>query len=207
MMTTLWLIRHGETQWNVTRRFQGSADEPLNTNGEQQACALVSRLSTMKFDAIYASDMLRVQQTAKHALNGDVSRIQYDARLRELRFGTWEGLTWDEIKTQYPDDLNLWLENRSETPHGGDKLVDVVQRLNDFLQEIRTTHENAENILIFAHGGILAILITLLIDVDPKKWWQFGLKNCAVSEVRIFNRGAVLSRLNDEQHLPQPVME
>lgn len=203
-MTTLWLIRHGETEWNVIGRFQGSADEPLNTTGEEQAASLAPRLATMNFDAIYASDMLRVQQTAQHALNGDMSRIQSDARLRELTFGKWEGLTWDDIKAQYPDELNLWLENRNENPHGGDKLPDVAHRLTDFLSEIRANHDKDEHILIFAHGGILAIVITLLIDVDSAKWWQFGLKNCSLNEVGLFNRGAVLLRLNDEQHLPSP---
>jgi alpha-ribazole phosphatase len=200
-MTTLWLIRHGETDWNLSKRIQGSADEPLNATGTQQASCLAARLAAMNFDAIYASDLLRVQQTAKHALNGTMNRVQSDARLREVGFGKWEGLTWDEIKVNHADDYALWDVNRNETPHGGEKLVDVIARVDSFMQELRERHVNREQVMIFAHGGTIAILISLLLGVDPSKWWQFSLKNCALSEVRLVNRGAILLRLNDDSHL------
>ena len=201
-MTTLWLIRHGETDWNLNKRLQGNMDEPLNATGIQQASCLAARLASMNFDAIYASDLQRVQQTAKHALNGDMNRVQSDTRLREIGYGRWEGLTWDEIKTQHSADYQLWNANRNETPHGGEKLVDVAARIASFLQDIREHHVNDEQILIFAHGGSIAILLSSLIGLDPSQWWQFSLKNCALSEVRLSSRGAVLLRLNDDRHLP-----
>ena len=67
-MTTLWLIRHGETDWNVQQRFQGISEQSLNANGETQASCLAPRLTEMSFDAIYSSDLKRVQQTARFAL-------------------------------------------------------------------------------------------------------------------------------------------
>ena len=202
-MPTLWLIRHGETEWNLKRRFQGSSDEPLNTTGEEQAACLTPRLEKMSFDAIYASDMLRVQQTAKFALNGDISRMQSDARLREVGFGKWEGLTWGEIKEQYPEDFEIWSTDRSLNPHGGDSLADVVGRIDSFLADIQAKYSKEDQILIFAHGGSLAILITRLLGIDSAKWWQFILKNCALTEIKIFTHGVVLSRFNDDKHLPE----
>jgi alpha-ribazole phosphatase len=201
-MATLWLIRHGETDWNVNKRIQGKSDEPLNARGIEQASCLATRLAAMKFDTIYASDLRRVQQTAQHALNRDVQRVQSDARLQEFGFGKWEGLSWDDIKSNHTDDYKLWNTNRNETPHGGEKLSEVVTRLDSFLQEVRERHVNREQILIFAHGGTIALILSLLLGLDPAQWWRFSMKNCSLSEVRLGSQGAILLRLNDDRHLP-----
>jgi broad specificity phosphatase PhoE len=110
-MPTWWLIRHGETDWNLNGRFQGSSNEALNTAGQAQATSLASRLITMNFDVIYASNLQRVQQTAHFALNGRTDSIIYDTRLQEIDFGKWEGLKWDEIREQYPQEFAIWSQD------------------------------------------------------------------------------------------------
>ena len=199
-MTTLWLIRHGETDWNVEQRFQGSSDQILNAQGEAQATCLAPRLAEMTFDAIYASDLKRVQQTAHFALNGDTDRLVSDARLRELHFGTWEGLTWQEARDQFGEEFEEWADNRELNPHGGEKMSDVVQRVEAFLDDIQEKHKDDTDILIFAHGGVLAVLVCLLLGTNPNLWWQYRFLNCTLSEVILVNRGAILARLNDASH-------
>lgn len=200
-MTTLWLIRHGETDWNVEQRFQGSSDRELNANGTAQATSLAPRLAEMTFDALYASDLTRVQQTAHFALNGKTETLVADARLRELDFGTWEGLTLQEAREQHGEDFALWLDDRELNPHGGEKMSDVIQRVEAFLQDIRIKNKGTKDILIFAHGGILAVMLCLLLGTNPNLWWQYRFLNCSLSEVILANRGAILARLNDKGHM------
>ncbi|GAB5491173.1 MAG: alpha-ribazole phosphatase [Phototrophicaceae bacterium] len=201
MTTTLWLIRHGETDWNVEQRFQGSSDKPLNAHGKAQATSLVPRLAEMSFDTIYASDLIRVQQTAHFALGGNTDTLISDARLRELHFGTWEGLTWKEANDKFGAEFALWADNRDLSPHGGETISDVVVRVESFLETIRSKHQDDDNILIFAHGGVLAVLVCLLLDTNPTQWWKFRFLNCTINEVVLANRGAILARLNDARHL------
>lgn len=200
-MTTWWLIRHGETDFNLNGRFQGSIDELLNETGQTQAASLIPRLKEMNFDAIYASDLTRVKQTAHFALNGESDSIAYDARLREMDFGKWEGLKWEEIREQYPEEFAIWTQDREQNPHGGERVSDIAQRVSAFMDELREQYQDEEQILIFAHGGTIAIILTLLFEIDTSKWWQFRLQNCSLNEVIFFKHGFVLNRLNDNQHI------
>lgn len=201
-MTTLWLIRHGETDWNLQGRFQGVSDQPLNQNGETQARSLAGRLDKMRFDAMYCSDLIRVQRTAELALNGNIDNLRLDARLQEFNFGRWEGLTWDGIREQDPAGLKQWINDREKNPHGGERISDMVNRLDNFLADLREKHSDDDHILIFAHGGALAVMICILMENDPERWWQYRFLNCALNEVLLLPHGTVLARLNDTRHLP-----
>jgi alpha-ribazole phosphatase len=200
-MITVWMVRHGETDWNQVRRFQGSSDTELNAIGRAQAAALAPRLAKQRFDAMYASDLTRVRQTAHLALNGDSDAVVYDARLRELGFGKWEGLTWDEIRTQYPDEFASWENDRSTNPHGGDSLEDVRKRVESFLTDLRNRHLQDQHVLVFAHGGVMAVMLSVLLGSNPAQWWQFRFQNCAVTQVELYTRGVILARFNDESHI------
>jgi len=201
-MTTLWLVRHGETNWNVEHRFQGSSDQPLNQNGESQATALSNRLDKMSFDAMYCSDLIRVQRTAELALNGNIDRLVLDARLQEFNFGKWEGLSWKEARELDSVAFDEWASDRENNPHGGERISDMVTRLDSFLSDLQEKHDKDEQILIFAHGGTLGSLLCLLLGNDPKHWWHYRFLNCSLSQVELLNRGAVLVRLNDTGHFP-----
>lgn len=198
-MTTLWLIRHGETAWNVEARFQGGMDTPLNSTGEAQAQKLAARLQAEQFDAVYASDLTRVLQTA-HGAGYPQTLLQKDARMREISFGIFEGLTWAEIQTEHPELSAEWAKDRSRNQHGGDSLEMVVARVTDFLTHVLEAHPK-EKVLIFAHGGTLAIMISILLDVPVNKWWQFRLENTSISILEKANHGAYLLRYNDTAHL------
>ena len=98
----LLLVRHGQTDWNINRRFQGQSDVPLNEVGRQQATALANRLSREHIDVLFASDLQRAHETARIIAAQHACEIRLDARLREINFGAWEGLTYDEIKHNDP---------------------------------------------------------------------------------------------------------
>ncbi|GAB1420201.1 histidine phosphatase family protein [Anaerolineales bacterium] len=180
---SIYLVRHGETDWNIQRRFQGISDQPLNEKGQHQAQALIPTLQGLKFDAIYSSDLLRVRQTAEIALE-DHQEPQLDSRLQEINFGQFEGYSWDEIPQLYPEQWTSWLADRNGNAHGGEAIGDVVLRIQHFLDELREKHPQGK-VLIFAHGGSIGVLILLALGLAPDKWWSFILSNCHIAELSL----------------------
>ncbi len=111
------------------------------------------------------------------------------------------GMTWQEAREQFGDEFTQWADNRELNPHGGEKMSDVVGRIEAFMDDIQRKHADDTDILIFAHGGVLAVLLCLLLGTDTNLWWQYRFLNCTLSEVILVNRGAILARLNDGSHL------
>lgn len=196
----LLLIRHGQTNWNLEQRFQGQSDIPLNETGRKQAQALAEQLAAEPFDAVYSSDLQRATETA------DIIRksgFQPDARLREVNFGDWEGLTYDEIKSKHPDTLAAWESDifKNAPPHG-ETLEGLAIRVQSMLDELREKHDD-QTVLIVAHGGVLQTLICLALKLPPTMYWQFHLSTASLSEVAFYPAGAILNSLNDTSHLPK----
>lgn len=202
-MATFFLVRHGETDWNKQFRYQGSSDQPLNTTGEAQAKSLQPVLEQTTFTAIYSSPMLRVRQTAELALSAaQAAAIQHDERLREVGFGKFEGLTQAEIEATYPTEFATWWADRNTNPHDGDLQAAVIARVQAFWDQTRSHYMRDDKVLIFAHGGILGILLCIALEADPSRWWRFRFHNCAISQLQSYERINVLTRLNDIRHLP-----
>jgi broad specificity phosphatase PhoE len=213
-MLELWLVRHGQTEWNINRRFQGSSDIPLNDFGKTQAEALAPRLRSVAWSGIYASDLARAYETATIAL-GDDAPITADARLQEIYFGKFEGLTWDEIKATYPEEFAGWVNNRNNNTHGGERSDDVVVRVQAFLDDIQNKHTSAiqggiqpnnnepNRVLIVSHGGIIGIMCALLVGTNPQEWWRYRLHNTSITRFELHKRGAILVYFNDDHHTRQ----
>jgi alpha-ribazole phosphatase len=194
----LFLVRHGQTDWNLTRRFQGQSDVPLNETGRQQANALAGRLSNQSFDAIYSSDLRRAAETAGMIC---ASKIHFGTGLREVNFGDWEGLTYDEIKERYPDSLATWERNvYSSSPPNGETLEDLEKRVQSFLNDLIQKH-NDQTVLVVAHGGVLQVLVCLALKLPPEMYWQFYLSTASLSQISFYPAGAILNLLNDTSHL------
>ena len=201
----LLLIRHGQTNWNLEQRFQGQSDIPLNETGRKQAAALADRLSAKQFDAIYSSDLQRAAETAAIILqmSGFNPDLHPDSRLREVNFGDWEGLTYDEIRAKHPDPLAAWeADIFKNAPPNGETLEGLAVRVQSMLDELREKHED-QNILIVAHGGVLQTLICLAFKLPPTMYWQFHLSTASLSELAFYPAGAILNSLNDTSHLPK----
>jgi alpha-ribazole phosphatase len=196
----LLLVRHGQTDWNLAQRFQGQSNIPLNETGRKQAAALAGRLSAEHFDEIYCSDLQRTTETAKIICK---SEFHSDPRLREVHFGDWEGLTYDEIKSKHPDTLSAWENNIfKNAPPNGETLEQLSARVQSILDELRAKH-NDQAVLIVAHGGVLQTLICLALNLNPIMYWQFHLSTASLSEVAFYPAGAILNLLNDTSHLPK----
>jgi broad specificity phosphatase PhoE len=160
-MTVFWLVRHGQTDWNLTGRWQGQSPNapPLNETGRAQALAILDLLPRADFAAIYSSDLLRARQTAELIAAPLNLTIMLDPRLREMNLGAWEGMLSDDIKEQYPREL----EERKQNPFDahaplGESPREVAERVISAMDEIAGKHPN-NTIIIVSHGVALAVMI------------------------------------------------
>jgi probable phosphoglycerate mutase len=145
--TRLWLVRHGATDWGEAGRFNGWTDVSLNERGRRQSERLRERLRVMEFDGIWSSDLVRATETARLAAAG---AAVLDRRLREIDFGTLEGLTWAECPVHVREAL-IGFEG-FEAP-GGESVSHLTDRVLEFVDGL--THGDH---LVFTHGGVIRVL-------------------------------------------------
>jgi probable phosphoglycerate mutase len=149
--TTLVLVRHGETEWNRERRWQGHADPGLNDAGQRQAAELADRLGSASFDALYSSDLARARETAEIVSARVGLPVRLDPRLREVDVGEWSGLTSEEVEALYPDHYRA--RHDGVTPWMGGESYDAMgARVLEALREIAAAHESGR-VLVVTHGG------------------------------------------------------
>jgi probable phosphoglycerate mutase len=172
-VTTLLLARHGETDWNREFRIQGSSDIVLNELGRQQAHALAQELEHVELDAIYASDLSRARATAEAVAASHGLEVRLDRRLRERSFGSWEGLTSDDVA------------ERPGERHDGETDDEVRERVLAAVQSIAAAHPG-EQVLIVSHGGALNALWHHALGVRIERW-----ANCAVYKLAVRDDGFV----------------
>jgi probable phosphoglycerate mutase len=196
----LILVRHGETDWNTQRRYQGQLDVPLNDKGQWQARRVAQALAGQPVDHLFSSDLQRAYATAQSiaALCGRL--VTPDPRLREMGFGAWEGLTVPQIKERYADSYRRWREDpAANPPEGAEGLVAAEQRVKQAWQEIKRS--DAETVVLVSHGGTLRILLRHLLGLPPEAYWQFKIGNASLSRLRITPAGSTLVAMNDTRHL------
>jgi len=205
-MPKIILTRHGQTDYNAQRRYQGQIDIPLNATGLKQAEALRHRLAKVPLTVAFCSDLGRAQTTAEIALEGHPSGLKAKslAELREVNGGLFEGLTWQEQQDQYPEELKLWRSDPYNygTP-GGENLKQAIERITRaFNQIVEQYPKEDDNILIVAHGGPNNLLLCHLMGMELNSIWKWRFDNCAISLVDIYNgKEAILSSFNDTAHL------
>jgi broad specificity phosphatase PhoE len=167
-MTEIWLIRHGQTDWNRAGRFQGHTDIPLNDRGVEQAHELAQKLANEHFAAIFSSDLSRARQTAEIVAASLHLSIHPDIRLREIGQGTWEGLSLLEVQQKYAVDLRQADEapETSRAP-GGESVLEVATRMQQAADEIARRYPT-ERVLIVSHGLAVSALYCLANQIPLK---------------------------------------
>lgn len=163
--TTIYFVRHGETDWNAEGRLQGSRDIPLNDVGRVQAeeAGAVLRALVPRYDDLdyVASPMLRTRETMERlrdAVGLHPATYRTDERLREITFGAWEGMTWREIKAQDPARYRDRKGDRwgFVPPGGGESYRMLAERLRPVLETVQ------RDTVMVSHGGVARALLTLL---------------------------------------------
>lgn len=189
----LVLLRHGQTDYNAEGRMQGHLDSHLTAAGHEQAAAAAPVLAALAPDRLISSDLRRAVDTAEVVGAACGLPVKFDARLRETHLGSWQGRTVPEIEGDHPGAIAAWRSDPAFAPPGGESRIAVVARSRPVVDELEAEFADgdarSETALLVAHGGMIAGLVTGLMDLPPATWPSFGgLGNC---------RWAVLARRDD----------
>lgn len=179
-MKCLW-VRHGETEMNRQSRYLGHTDVGLHENGRQQISALAEQLQSLELNPakIYASDLQRCVQTAQLLTTRFPCSVETTAALRELSFGEWELLTYDEIVQKNEEEVKKWHKDPLlVSPPGGESLQQLGERVDAWLQEIVEMHAGEEALVIVTHGGVIRWFQSAWLTQDKSHYWQVeGLRH------------------------------
>lgn len=186
----LYLIRHGETDWNKARKIQGQVDIPLNEFGIHLARETRDGLAAVHFDRCFSSPLERARQTAEIILERQAPvPLVNDERIEEMAFGAYEGKRIERQYAEVPAEFDYFFDapERFRPAPGGEDFAALKRRTGDFLTELYQHREYAaENILITTHGAALAALLNNIRGADLKHFWGSGVhRNCAVTTVAV----------------------
>jgi probable phosphoglycerate mutase len=203
MDTQVYLIRHGETEWNASGKYQGCTDIALSKEGILQAEYLKERIDK-SFHCIYTSPLKRAVDTARIiSKNTGITPI-ISNELREINFGEWEGLTIREIKNKYSKEFNNWkTDETSADLVGGDLSLKnaSIRARNEILRIVK--ENKGKKIIIVAHGGIIKAGLLGIFQWKMTMYHKLALGNTSVSRLCFDNNlNASLITLNDTSHLP-----
>lgn len=178
-MLRLCLIRHGETDWNVEARLQGSTDIPLNAHGIRQAYATAQALADERFGVIYSSDLLRATMTASVIAEAQHLPMEIEPRLRERNLGMLQGLAPAEAMERYPEVYGrLKAKIPDYEPPQGETVTALAARVSGALCDIAAKHQG-QTVLGVTHGGVLDIVYRLVMDIDFDEVRTWLLRNSA----------------------------
>jgi 2,3-bisphosphoglycerate-dependent phosphoglycerate mutase len=201
-MLELYLIRHGKSTWNQTGRIQGQTDVPLSNEGVQQAQALAKRLKSWKFDRVYSSDLQRAKQTAEFVY--PKREIMFDARLREIHLGEFEGRTWNEMTDEERDIFSVQFAGPyDQRVPGGESNDDLRHRALAWLAEL----PKEGRVIAFTHGGfIVSMLQSVVGRPKPRYWkkmegWGFWIENTSLTQLLIDESFKTIHTVGDYSHL------
>jgi 2,3-bisphosphoglycerate-dependent phosphoglycerate mutase len=162
--TLVILARHGESDWNAARRFQGHADRPLTERGRRQAEELARRLAGLPLDAVYASDLARARDTAAAAATAQGLEVETLRELREVDVGSWSGLTREEAERRFPDGYRRWLDWDAGWDDG-ETYEKMGARVAAAIRRLGARHPGGR-ILVVSHGGSIRALHAVASGVD-----------------------------------------
>jgi broad specificity phosphatase PhoE len=163
---TIFLARHGETEWNRLGRWQGATDIPLSEVGRAQARALGDRLRGRGIGAAYASDLSRAHETATIIAGMlGLAAPAADARLRERGYGRFEGLTREECEARFPEVWARYLADRRATPPEAEPQSEIIARATAALHDIASGTADGASVLVISHGGTIRSFASAAIGV------------------------------------------
>lgn len=197
----LVLWRHGQTSWNVERRFQGKTDIPLDETGVQQARRAARLLAGLRPTALLSSPLRRAADTAQALADITGLPVRYDGDLIERDGGAWEGLTSREIRERYPAEHAAW------QPPGGETSAQVAKRVGAALERALDDLPPTGQLVVASHGAALRLGMSHLIGLPEETWERLGgLSNCCWSVVTEMRDGGWRLTEHNAGTLPEPVL-
>lgn len=179
-MRHLVLLRHGQTEFNAGSRMQGQLDTDLSDLGRGQAVAAAEVLAKRQPLAIVSSDLRRAYDTAVTLADCSEVEVRVDKRLRETHLGDWQGLTHQQVDAIAPGARQIWREDATCAPHGGESRIDVADRSVPLVAELVAgeagwgVDDCDRPVVLVAHGGLIAALSAALLDLPVDNWPVLG---------------------------------
>ena len=194
------LVRHGQTEWNKTFRFQGKTNVQLTEEGKLQAQALARRLSTWPPDVIYTSPLDRALYTAQAIADQVNLKPVVLPELQEIDFAIWEGQSISGLEEEQNEVFTRWRNDPFFNPPDGAETWDELSlRLSKACEKFLSG--TYQRIVVVSHGGIMRALYAVLLGLNPHKTWNMDVSNCAMSGVEIRNGQICLAFANDNMHV------
>lgn len=209
----IYFIRHSETDCNKNHLFYGRMDVPINENGNVQAALLADHLKHVKFDRVYASNLLRVRQTLDIVLKNNeyavekLPEIIFSSKIQEMDFGLWEGKNYREISEEYPEDVDRWANDwENSRPTGGESFKDfcTVRIKNAFFEIVEDAlahHMDNGTILIAAHNGVLQAMFAAMMGLGMYGMWHFQFEQDAYCVVDFECDNYTVRRINSRENV------
>ncbi len=200
--TTTLLLRHGQTALSVERRFAGRGDVPLTDVGRQQAAAAAARLAARGgIDLVASSPLARARRTAEAVADATGAGLLVDDDLAETDFGDWEGMTFAEVMSRWPEEMRAWMESAEVAPPGGESLAGAARRALSALDRLLAEH-GRKTVVVVSHVTPIKTIVCRALLAPPAALFRIHLDVASLSEVDWFADGpALLRSLNDTAHL------
>jgi probable phosphoglycerate mutase len=201
---TLYLLRHGQTEYSRSNAFCGSVDPELTEDGIEMAQTFAVAYQSLEWQAIYASPMRRAIATATPLAEKLGIELELRDGLKEINYGKWEGQTVPTVSSEYHDDYIRWTADPAwYPPTGGELAVAIASRALVVIEEIKQRYSSG-NILIVSHKATIRIILCSLLGVDVGRFrFRFGCPVGSVSKVEFGAHGPLLHSLSDRTHLSQ----
>jgi ribonuclease H / adenosylcobalamin/alpha-ribazole phosphatase len=199
--TKMLLLRHGETEYSVQRRFSGRGDPPLTERGLAQAAAAAKRLAQLDVSAVLTSPLSRATATAAAVAAAAGLEPIVDDGLIEIDFGEWEGLTSQEVRDGWPSELDSWMSSTDHTAPGGESLDEVGRRVRKARDRAIATYP-ARTVVLVSHVTPIKALLRMGLGAGPSIMSRLHLDVASLSIVDWYADGQASVRLaNDTSHL------
>jgi broad specificity phosphatase PhoE len=200
-MTRVYLVRHGQTEWNRELRFRGRADIPLDENGRRQANAIADALMDKGINMIYTSPLRRSMETAQPVAAVLHLGITTLHDLIDIDYGEWEGLSFDEVRQRYTNSYREWEERPDVVKFpNGESLDEVRSRSFSAFKEI-AERSSGKSILIIPHRVINKVLLCALLGLSNAHFWSIRQDTGCINVIEYSHRRFVLVKMNDTCHL------
>jgi alpha-ribazole phosphatase len=199
----LYLIRHGQTDWNRQKRYCGQTDLPLNETGRKQVQGLRERFKKIKLDFLYRSDLKRAEETAEIVFPRWKKKIIISPLVRELDFGEWEGCKYEEILAKNEKAYRAWLDNPTlSAPPRGESLSSLENRVKTFLCDLLDKFKD-ETVAVVTHSGPIRVTLCDALGIPLKFFWRVAVSSASISIIDYSNGKPFVSLVNDTGHIEQ----
>lgn len=201
MRTSIWLIRHGQTDLNKARRYQGATDSPLTPFGIRQAAALAQRLRRTPFKLVVVSPVTRARHTAESILGDRAAPMLEDPRWAETNHGRWEGLTYAEVCARFPQEAaTRFADALNGRPSGGESLAEVAARVTDGWAALLQQNPGGR-VLVVTHATPIQLVLCALSGMSPALHWRWRIDLGSVTAIDVYSGGAIIRMVNEVARL------